>query len=50
MGKGIEIPTNLFHELHHWLDDEEILVGDIPPNMFFGGIHPHNLGEVVKIV
>jgi hypothetical protein len=48
MEKGIETLANLFHELHHWSNDEEILVGDTLPNMFFRGTCPHNLGEVVE--
>jgi len=48
MEEGIETPTNFFYELHCWSNDKEILVGGIPPDMYFGGIHPHNLREVVK--
>jgi len=53
MLEGIETFTTLFHQLHHWLEGDKILIGetlemDTPMDMFFDGTHLHSSGEITK--
>jgi hypothetical protein len=53
MLEGIETLVTFFCQLHHWLEGEEIMVGEIakmdtPSDYFFGGTQAHSLGKAIN--
>jgi hypothetical protein len=53
MSKGVKTLKTFSHQLHCWLQGEEILIGEIskmdtPSYMFSNGTHLHSSEEVTK--